>query len=478
MVAISQGFLHSLVLKNDGTVWGWGDNSAGELGITGFPNGQPKPVQVAGISDVVAIAAGYNYSLAIKSDGTVWAWGSQADGELGNGVSSGNALTTPTQIAALSGVVAIAAGYDNHSLALKSDGTVWAWGSNGNGALGNGANMDSSVPIQVSGLTGMVAIAAGYEFSLALKSDGTVWSWGQNGFGALGTGTTAPPQIHLLPVQAAISGVVAISAGTHSLALKNDGTVWAWGYNQYGELGNGTASGAQPNPTPAPVSGLSGASAISAGESYSLAIVPSVGNIGQTITFGTLPSESLGASPFIANAVASSGLPVAFASNNPSVCTVFGDTVTVVGNGTCLITASQPGNATYAAAPPVTQTLTVGAAVPAAFFAGEASLGSGVYYLQFPDGNPFGYYNFPSGTILYHYDMGFEAFIPGSGADIYLYDFTSQHWWYTSMTLFPYLYDFTLNSWLYYFPNTTNPGHYTTDPRYFSNLTTGKIVTM
>ena len=116
--------------------------------------------------------------------------------------------------------------------------------------------------------------------------------------------------------------------------------------------------------------------------------------------------------------------------------------------------------------------------VPPAFFTGEVSLGSGVYYLQFPDGDPFGYYNFPSGSILYHYDMGFEGLVPGSASDVYLYDFMSNDWWYTSNTLFPYLYDFTLNAWIYYIPNTTSPGHYTTNPRYFSNLTTGKIITM
>jgi hypothetical protein len=112
------------------------------------------------------------------------------------------------------------------------------------------------------------------------------------------------------------------------------------------------------------------------------------------------------------------------------------------------------------------------------FFTGEVPVGSGAYYLQFPDGNPFGYYNFPSSAILYHYDMGFEAFVPGASSDIYLYDFTSSHWWYTSTALFPYLYDFTLNSWLYYFPDTKNPGHYASNPRSFSNLTAGKIVTM
>jgi hypothetical protein len=112
------------------------------------------------------------------------------------------------------------------------------------------------------------------------------------------------------------------------------------------------------------------------------------------------------------------------------------------------------------------------------FFTGEVSLGSGVYYLQFPNGTPFGYYNYPSTSIIYHYDMGFEAFIAGSGADAYLYDFTSSHWLYTSSSLFPYLYDFSLKTWIYFFPSTTNAGHYTANPRYFSNLTTGKIFTM
>ncbi len=113
-----------------------------------------------------------------------------------------------------------------------------------------------------------------------------------------------------------------------------------------------------------------------------------------------------------------------------------------------------------------------------AFFNGEASLGSSVYYLQFPDGNLFGYYNLQSFPIFYHYDMGFEAFVDGGNGAAYLYDFSSGHWFYTSSSLFPYLYDFTLNNWLYYFPASNNPGHYSSNPRYFSNLTTGKIITM
>ena len=124
-------------------------------------------------------------------------------------------------------MVAIAGG-DSHSLALKSDGTVWAWGYNGCGQLGDGSTTNRLTPVQVSGLTGVVAIAGGGSHSLALKSDGTVWAWGCNDYGQLGDGTTTN---RLTPVQVSgLTGVVAIAGGgAHSLALKSDGTVWAWG---------------------------------------------------------------------------------------------------------------------------------------------------------------------------------------------------------------------------------------------------------
>jgi hypothetical protein len=119
------------------------------------------------------------------------------------------------------------------------------------------------------------------------------------------------------------------------------------------------------------------------------------------------------------------------------------------------------------------------------FFSAQRSLGGGVYYLPFPDGNPFGYYTFLQGSAstanawLYHFDLGYEyVTAESSSGGIYLYDLGSGHWWYSSSTLFPYLYDFNLKSWLYYFPNTQSPGHYTTNPRYFSNLTAGAIFAM
>jgi hypothetical protein len=161
--------------------------------------------------------------------------------------------------------------------------------------------------------------------------------------------------------------------------------------------------------------------------------------------------------------------PTAFVSASRLTATISASLMTT--SGTAYVSVTGGGELSNALA------FTIQAA-PAAFFTGQVSLGSGVEYLQFPDGNLFGYYTFVASTIFYHYDMGYEAFVPGSASDIYLYDFTSGHWWYTSNTLFPYLYDFTLNAWIYYFPNTQSAGHYTTDPRYFSNLTTGQILTM
>jgi hypothetical protein len=144
-------------------------------------------------------------------------------------------------------------------------------------------------------------------------------------------------------------------------------------------------------------------------------------------------------------------------------------------NGPVASAGSTSTTVTMSAAETVTANFTTSAHPP--FFTGETSVGSNLYYLQFPDSNLFGYYGYLSSSILYHVDMGYEAFV-ASGASIYFYDFASTHWWYSSASLFPNLYDFTLGAWIYYFPDTKNSGHYTTNPRYFVNLTTQKIFTM
>src|SRR5208282_4262780 len=180
------------------------------------------------LTTICLVLVAYDNSMGSTTTGTVWAWGYNGYGELGNGTATES--ETPVQASGLSGVTAIAAG-SAHSLAVHSGGTVWAWGDNGSGELGNGTTNDSATPVQVSGLSGVFAVAAGYYHSLAVQSGGAVWAWGDNINGQVGNGSTlsyisAPVEV------SGLSGVIAVATGGyHSLALKYDGTVWAWGYN-------------------------------------------------------------------------------------------------------------------------------------------------------------------------------------------------------------------------------------------------------
>ena len=318
IVKVAAGDWHALALKSDGTVWAWGLNSAGQLGDATTIN-RVTPVQVSGLSGVVDIAAGSDHSLAVKSDGTVWSWGYNLLFKFGSDPGWQQYWTIPHQVnqytAEIKGVTAVAAGGRN-SLALMSDGTVFAWATGSYfpgkwGGLSNvtrisvaktsstvvtlglalksdgtawfpqttvwGATVFGNSPggtnhygaaTQVSGLNGIVDIAGGDYHLLAVKSDGTVWAWGANYYGQLGDTTSINTGV---PVQVSgLTGVVAIAAGKdHSLAVKTDGTVWSWGYNYYGQLGDNSTVNRN---IPVQVSGLTGVSAVSASNYYSLAI--------------------------------------------------------------------------------------------------------------------------------------------------------------------------------------------------------------
>jgi alpha-tubulin suppressor-like RCC1 family protein len=287
------------------TLMAWGNNYSGQLGDETYGNNRTTPVEVGGLlgAKVEALAAGQGHTLALKSDGTVLAWGYNRDGELGDGTNEDN--PAPVQVkdfqdpsGRLSGVRAIAAG-SSHSLALKEDGTVWAWGYNSDGQLGDGthgAKADSPEPVRVKDLEGVRAVEGGGWFSLALKDDGTVRAWGYNQEGELGNGaagnakeakcenTSEPGDAQVrssctdspTPVRVSgLDGVEAIAAGSvHALALKEDGSVWAWGANDQGQLGNGTKTlggNTLGINTPLKVKDLSGVKLVAAGLDYSLA---------------------------------------------------------------------------------------------------------------------------------------------------------------------------------------------------------------
>jgi alpha-tubulin suppressor-like RCC1 family protein len=254
---VAAGDYHSAALKSDGTVVTVGDDSLGQLGL-GRSLQTSAPIQVLGLGQIRTVIAGrLDQVLAIRSDGTVLAWGNNTSGQLGDGTNTNR--SSPVQVRGLTGVTAITAG-QNNTVALTDDGTVWVFGSNGYAT--------STIPVQVLGLNGVTAIASGNIHTLALKQDGTVWAWGDNGSGELGDGTTTYRSV---PVQVAgLTGVRAIGAGgNHSLAVKQDGTVWAWGWNLSGQLGDGTTVNRS---TPVQVPGLTGVVAVAGGYSFSLAL--------------------------------------------------------------------------------------------------------------------------------------------------------------------------------------------------------------
>lgn len=232
---ISAGYAHTLAVRSDGTLGAWGKNSYGQLGdSTSSDSHVPKQIGT-GYSVIAAGREPENpYSLAIKNDRSLWAWGRNAYGQLGDGTTSDT--SSPNQIGTETDYAAVTAG-SYHSLALKSDGSLWAWGRNHRGQLGDGTTTDSLVPIRIGTDTDYVAIAAGDSHSLALRSDGSLWAWGINTSGQLGDGTN----IDRLTPQMIDAGYQAIAAGyLHTVAIKSDGSLWAWGYNDFGQLGDGS----------------------------------------------------------------------------------------------------------------------------------------------------------------------------------------------------------------------------------------------
>jgi alpha-tubulin suppressor-like RCC1 family protein len=249
---LATGKKHSSFVCSDNENWTFGRNNMGQLGNntttdSNFP-------LMTGISNSSKVACGVTHSILLKTDGTVWAWGRNNKGQLGDGTTTDR--LSPTQVTGLTGIVYIAAG-DEFSIAVKNDGTVWTWGRNHKGQLGDNTTTDRNSPVQVVGgastcgafLCNITKIAAGSTFSLAIMNDGSLWSWGQNDKGQLGNGTTID-QIAPVKVLTGASGcainlcnIIEIAAGEkHSIALKSDGTVWTFGRNDKGQLGDNTTT--------------------------------------------------------------------------------------------------------------------------------------------------------------------------------------------------------------------------------------------
>jgi alpha-tubulin suppressor-like RCC1 family protein len=258
IIAVAGSDSTGYALRFDGTVLAWGTDNTGSLGDGGVHavDGSPTPLTIAGLSGITAIGADGSVAMALRNDGTVWAWGDNFYGQVGDGTTTER--DTPVQVTGLTGVTSIAVGANN-GYALKSDGTVWAWGQGNLGALGDNSLANSSTPVKVVGLIGVSAIAAHSGVAAAVNADG-VWDWGLNSSGQLGNMSMVNSD---LPVLAGhLTGVTAIAVGgSDSYAIEADGSLWAWGANNNGQLGVGDT-----NAAPGPVKvHLAGVTAVSAG---------------------------------------------------------------------------------------------------------------------------------------------------------------------------------------------------------------------
>lgn len=328
---VTTGLQMSAAVLTDGSLWVWGTNYLGQLGIGSVGGDYTTPVQVPGLSNVIQVAlSGEGGGLAVESNGTLWAWGDNTYGELGNGTTTPS--YSPVRVSSLSGIIQVASGgYD--ALALGSNGTVYAWGINGEGELGDGTTTSKSLPEPV--LNGVIQIAAGPTVSFAVRANGTLLDWGSEGSGALGNGASSgfidtPEQVgglsnvrqvasdgfnalavagsspgvyawgdntcgavgdgttttRLTPVSIGLDGTVQVAVGDdflftdYSAAVRSDGTLWTWGCNSSGQLGYGATAAVL---TPRQVTALTGVSQFAFGEAttsflnpgaYGLAVAP------------------------------------------------------------------------------------------------------------------------------------------------------------------------------------------------------------
>ena len=270
---ISAGGEHTIALKKDGSLWAWGYNSYGQIGdgTGGWGNNRNAPVRIGTDEDWSVISAGGEHTIALKKDGSLWAWGYNEYGQLGDGTNRNRDKPIQIETGEIipgDSIPAVAAGV-YYSIALKKDGSLWAWGWNYFGQLGNGTNTDRGAPILIGRATDWSAISAGTYHTIALKKDGSLWAWGTFGYGAvLDDGTFSDGYS---PVQIGTDkDWLAVSAGNyHAIALKKDGSLWAWGSNSYGQLGDGTNTAGS---TPVQIGIDEDWSAISAGADHTIAL--------------------------------------------------------------------------------------------------------------------------------------------------------------------------------------------------------------
>jgi len=249
--AISAGKEHTVAIKSDGTLWAWGGNQYGQLG-DGSLNASRVPKKIGSKKDWVKVSAGFDHTVAIKSDGTLWAWGRNEYGQLGDG-NRGFISRVPKKIGREENWVKVSTG-EYHTVAIKSDGTLWAWGRNEYGQLGDGTTNPNYIPKQIGDDSSWVKVSTGPNNTFGIKSNGALWAWGYNGFGQLGDGSFDDSLVPK-PIGDAFDNWIKVSSGYFDTlgiksknyqtgdsmnSIKQNTTLWAWGDNGDGQFGDGS----------------------------------------------------------------------------------------------------------------------------------------------------------------------------------------------------------------------------------------------
>jgi alpha-tubulin suppressor-like RCC1 family protein len=234
---------HSLAVRTNGTAWGWGRANYGILGNNCTTNRSSPVSVVGGFTDWCQVATGQNHSLGVRQNGTAWGWGVRDNGQIGDNQTAVDRSSPVSVVGGFTNWCQIAAG-QNFSLGVRTNGTAWSWGRGTGGALGDNSTADKSSPVSVvGGFTDWCQVSGGYKHSLGVRQNGTVWAWGYNASGQLGTNTAGGGTSTSSPVSV-VGGFTdwcQASAGyQHSLGVRTNGTAWAWGNNCYGRLGDNT----------------------------------------------------------------------------------------------------------------------------------------------------------------------------------------------------------------------------------------------
>jgi alpha-tubulin suppressor-like RCC1 family protein len=238
---VAGGYVHTTAIKTDGTLWTWGLNSSGQLGDNTTVNRSIPVTTFAGGTNWKQVAGGYVHTAAIKTDGTLWTWGRNYYGQLGDNTTT-DRCTPVTTFAGGTNWKQVAGGYV-HTTAIKTDGTLWTWGSNFSGQLADNTITDRSTPVTTfAGGTNWKQVAGGKFHTSAIKTDGTLWTWGYNYTGQLGDNTATDRSTPVTTFAGGTNWKQVTSGGECTTAIKTDGTLWTWGRNDLGNLGDNTVT--------------------------------------------------------------------------------------------------------------------------------------------------------------------------------------------------------------------------------------------